>query len=522
MGTDRIKDLTEQFEDLKRKRQPYEGVWADIDRFIYPQNASKSAKKVVDSTPIWCRMQLASGLQMLLVNPSYTWFSLGAQHKDTSGSRDQDPSPDNPDVRLWRDEVQSEIAQVFANPFNNFYAQVRKFFLSLTGRGVAVFYVEEAPELPDLMFFRSLNVKECFFEENQFGRVDMMFRLFSLSARNAARKWPKDGAFQKLLNENRQDEKVEILHVVQENPAKKGYGSTYIDFGNSRLIEEGSYDYFPFMVTRWMVEDSDGCYGSSPGEHVMPDIMLLNTLRQDNVKITKKALDPPLLVPENGYHLPLSITPGSINFYRNGIADPIRPVSPVENIQVSFEEMAQCRDAIFKAFYMDIFRMGKESKEMTVPEVQMRSEEQMRLMGAIIGEIESEFLNPLILAVYWILEKYGRIERYSKGGRDYGQQDLNICYNSVFSIAQKSAAYNSTEGILSFLQRSGIANICPEIYDNLNWDKVFELFVELKGVPQGILNTEEEKIHIRQKREMQIQEMQALQGDASQAQGGAR
>ena len=514
-GDLRLKTLTARFEVLKRKREPWEGVWADIDRFVRPQSASKNNNKVFDSTPIWCRMQLASGLQMLLVNPSYTWFTLSAQHQGTSGSTSrQDRPADDPNLRLWRDEVQSKIYQVFANPFNNFSNQVRKFFLSLTGRGAAVFYIEEAPELPDLMFFRSLDLKECFFEENQFGRVETMYRFFSFPASIATQKWPKDAVFQKMILEDKADEKVEILHVVQKSLLQKhfAYESTYIDFGNARLIEEGGYDYFPFLVTRWMVEDSDGCYGSAPGEHVMPDIKLLNTLRQDNTKITKKALDPPLLVPENGYHLPLSITPGSINFYRNGIADPIRPVSPMENVQISFEEMAQCRDAIMKAFYIDIFRMGKESKEMTVPEVQMRSEEQMRLMGAIIGGIEAEFFNPLILAVYRILEKYGRIERFSKGGMDNGQQNLNICYNSVFSIAQKSAAYNSTEGVLGFLQRSGIANVCPEIYDNLNWDKVFKLFVELKGVPQGILNTEEEKIQIRQKREMQIQQMQQLQG----------
>jgi hypothetical protein len=517
MDDNRLKNLTTHFEELKRKREPWERIWVDIDRFVRPQTASKSNnKQVFDSTAIWCRMQLASGLQMLLVNPSYTWFSLDAEHKGTSASpNSEDPPTENPDLRLWRDEVQSKIYRVFANPFNNFYNQVRKFFLSLTGRGAAVFYIEEVPELPDLMFFRSLDLKECFFEENQFGRVETMHRFFSFPASIAVQKWPKDAVFKKMVLENRGDEKVEILHVVRkETLTKKGfaYESIYMDFAHTRLIEERGYDYFPFLVARWMVEDSEGCYGSAPGEHVMPDIKLLHTLRQDHIKIMQKALDPPLLVPENGYHLPLSITPGSINFYRNGIADPIRPVSPMENIQISFEEMAQCRDAIMKAFYIDLFRMGKESKEMTVPEVQIRSEEQMRLMGAIIGGIEAEFFNPLILAVYHILAKYGRIERFPKGDRDNGQQNLNICYNSVFSIAQKSAAYNSTEGVLGFLQRSGIANICPEIYDNVNWDKVFTLFVELKDVPQGILNTEEEKIQIRQKRTLQIEQMQQLQG----------
>jgi hypothetical protein len=533
MDANRIKKLTEHFETLKRKRQPWEGVWADIDRFVCPQNALKATKMIFDSTAIWCREQLASGLQMLLVNRSYPWFNLAVTRKDsartgnaiatsTIGTR-QNSSIDDSDLKLWRDETEAEINTVFSDPVSNFYNQVHEFFLNLTGRGTGVFYIEEASELPNLMFFRSLDLNECFVEQNQFGRVESLHRFFSLSARNAADKWPDDAVFQKMTLENKQDETVEILHIVHKADTKKGfpYESAYIDFGNSRLIAEGGYDYFPYLVTRWMVQGSDG-YGSAPGGHVMPDIKLLNTLRQDHIKIMQKALNPPLLVPENGYHLPLSITPGSINFYRNGIADPIRNVSPMENVEISFEEMAQCRDAIMKAFYMDIFRMGKESKEMTAAEVQMRSEEQMRLMGAIVGRIETEFLNPLILAVYHILGKYGRIQGIK--GQQGKLPDIDIQYLSPLSRAQKSAAYNSTEAVLGFLQRSGIPNIYPEIYDNLNWDRVLRLFVDLKGVPEGIMNTEEEKIQVQQKRAMQIQEMQPppTRGQGIQAQGGAR
>ncbi len=514
MDINRIKNLTEHFEALKRKRERWESVWADIDRYVCPQNAIKSNRTIFDSTPIWCREQLASGIQMLLVNPSYPWFNLAASRKNPNS---QNPPIDDPDLKFWRDGTESEIYKVFSDPANNFYNQVHIFFLSLTGRGTAVFYIEEAPELPDLMFFRALHLKECYFEENLLGQVDTLYRFFLLTARNASLKWPKDAVFQKMLLENRQDEKVEILHAVRKNDAKKGfpYESAYIDFGNTRLIEEGHYSYFPFLVARWVVEeDSDG-YGSAPGGHVMPDIKLLNTLRQDHIKIMKKALDPPLLVPENGYHLPLSITPGSINFYRNGITDPVKNVSPMENVQISFEEMAQCRDAIMKAFYIDIFRMGNESKEMTADEVDKRYEEKMRLMGAIVGRIETEFLNPLIMAVYHILGKYGRIEGLE--GHQNSVPDIDIQYISPLSMAQKSAAYNSTEAVLGFLQRSGIPNVYPEIYDNLNWDRVLRKFVDLKGVPQDILNTEEEKIQVQQKRAMQIEQMQALQ-----AQGGAR
>jgi len=67
MDTNKLKTLTAHFEVLKRKRERWEGVWADIDRFVCPQNAIKSNKTIFDSTPIWCREQLASGIQMLLV-----------------------------------------------------------------------------------------------------------------------------------------------------------------------------------------------------------------------------------------------------------------------------------------------------------------------------------------------------------------------------------------------------------------------------------------------------------------------
>jgi len=516
MDAERIKTLVARFETLKRKRHRWEGVWTDIERYVCPQNPLKSAKQVFDSTPIWCREQLASGLQMLLVNPSYPWFSVKAALEGGPASSYPGLPYDAPDpaIKSWEDAVEIELYRVFADPFNNFYNQAHVFFLNLVAYGTAVFYVEEAPELPQNLFFRCLDLKECFIEENPLGQVESLSRFFSMPARNALRQWPKDPVFQKMAAENKEDELIEVLHVVRKKEETKSssknnkgfpYESTYIDFGNSRLIEEGGYGYFPFLVTRWTVEDADG-YGSAPGGHVMADIKLLNILRQSHIKIMNKALDPPLLVPENGYHLPLSITPGSINFYRNGIVDPVRPVSPMENVQISFEEMGQCREAIKQAFYIDLFRMGKETKEMTAAEVQARAEEQMRLMGAIVGRIETEFLNPLILSVYHILDKYGRLPKLGNSSRP----EIGIEYISPLSRAQKSAAYNSTEAVLGFLQRSGIPAIYPEIYDNINWDRVLQSFVELKGVPGKVMNTEEEKAQA-QRRRIMLQEAM-LQG----------
>jgi hypothetical protein len=231
------------------------------------------------------------------------------------------------------------------------------------------------------------------------------------------------------------------------------------------------------------------------------------------LKVAQKQLDPPLLVPKDGYYLPLYTTPGSVNFYRNGMADKIVPLTGMENIMPTEIEQNQCRDAIFKAFYIDIFRMQKENKEMTATEVQIRTEEQYRLMSPMVGRIETEFLNPLIIAIYQTLIKYNRVP-ILEGATS--PPDIEIEYVSPLSKAQKSSTIASVEQVLGFFQRSGISNFYPEIYDNIDWDECFKLFFELRGVPSSILKSEQEVLQLRQQRKMMYlqQQMQQQQGQS--------
>ncbi len=133
--------------------------------------------------------------------------------------------------------------------------------------------------------------------------------------------------------------------------------------------------------------------------------------------------------------------------------------------------------------------MPKEDKEMTASEAMIRNEEQMRRFGAIIGRIETELLNPMIINVYYILNKYGRIQPITQDG---SQANISLEYRSPLAKAQKASLYSSVEDMLGFIQRSGIANIKPEIYHNINFDRLFKLFVELKNVPPIILATQAE------------------------------
>jgi len=163
---------------------------------------------------------------------------------------------------------------------------------------------------------------------------------------------------------------------------------------------------------------------------------------------------------------------------------------------------------ILKAFYVDTFRTQKENKEMTAAEVQIRTEEQMRMMSPMVGRIESEFLNPLIINVYKILDKYGMLPVLPEMEERGGQTDISISYVSPLSRAQKSSQVSSIESVLGFFQRSGIINMLPDIYDNIDFDAVFKKFFDLKGAPQEVLRSEAEVMHLRQQRQAMQQQMQ--------------
>ncbi|WP_342260366.1 portal protein [Candidatus Tisiphia endosymbiont of Metellina segmentata] len=504
----------EYFDNLKSKREKWQQVWDELKKYVCPQ--TESNKVIFDSTSIWSREQLASGLQSLLVNPAINWFNLTI----AAENKEQQEYLTTAERSMLAQMLEKSLMDIFNNPASNFYNQIHQFFLNLAAFGTAIFYVEEDPELEQTLFFRNINLQECYFEEDKFGFVNTMYRLFSMPIKSALAKWSDFAPFKERLAKN-PDEIVEILHIVSpqaQNQKNKGrkpmatasslildYSSEYIYLAEQKIINQSGYSYFPFFVTRWVKEEGE-VYGYAPAHHVLPDIKLLNSLRQITLKVAQKQLDPPLLVPKDGYYLPLYTTPGSVNFYRNGMADKIIPITGMENLIPTEIEQNQCRDAIYKAFYIDIFRMQKENKEMTATEVQIRTEEQYRLMSPMVGRIESELLNPLIMAIYQTLIKYNRVPILEGAN---SPPKIEIEYVSPLSRAQKTSAISSVEQVLGFFQRSGISNFFPEIYDNINWDECFKLFFELRGAPSSILKNEQEVLQIRQQRKMmQMQQQQ--------------
>jgi hypothetical protein len=168
-----------------------------------------------------------------MVNPAMEWFSINLPSGiNESGNGDFEKPEESEESLYFTQTIQNHILGLFNNPASNFYNQIHEFFLNMAAYGTGIFYAEEDPNLPQLLFFRNINLRECYFEENRFGFVDSICRRFYIQAKLAGSKRPND----KLLQEKAAkypDEQVAILHIVTPNLSKKNaathsYSSDYI------------------------------------------------------------------------------------------------------------------------------------------------------------------------------------------------------------------------------------------------------------------------------------------------------
>lgn len=121
MADNDLNKKIEYFDNLKSKREKWHHIWDELKKYVCPQ--TESNKVIFDSTSIWSREQLASGLQSLLVNPAMNWFNLTIV-AENGEQQHLDPTERN----MLAQMLEKTLMDIFNNPSSNFYSQIHQFF----------------------------------------------------------------------------------------------------------------------------------------------------------------------------------------------------------------------------------------------------------------------------------------------------------------------------------------------------------------------------------------------------------
>jgi len=506
--TDLSKSLLSRYERLEGQRQNWETHWQEVADYMQPRKADvtkqrargdKRMEQVFDSSPIQAVELLAASLHGMLTNPSTPWFTL----------RFKDEDIDNEDeAKLWLEEATASMYTAFNR--SNFQQEIFELYHDLITFGTAAMFIEEDDD--DIIKFSTRHINEVFIAENDKGRIDTIFRRFKISARAAVQKFG-DNVSSDIQGIFKKDpyEEVEILHAVYPrsdfNPNKKDKGnmpfeSVYLEYKNASELSVGGFKEFPFVVPRYL-KASNEIYGRSPAMTALPDVKMLNEMSKTTIKAAQKQVDPPLLVPDDGFLLPVRTVPGGLNFYRSGTRDRIEPLNIGANNPLGLNMEEQRRDSIRSVFYVNQLMM-QDGPQMTATEVIQRNEEKMRLLGPVLGRLQSELLKPLIDRVFAILLRNNMLPQAPEflSGRD-----IEIEYVSPLAKAQKSSELQSIMRAIEIL--GSLANVAP-VFDYVNFDNLVKHLADIVGMPQKLLKSQNQVNSEREQAAAQAAEQQQM------------
>ena len=516
--TDLTKNLLARFGKLKSQRANWENHWQEVADYMQPRKADVTKRRsrgdkrnelIFDSSPIQAVELLAASLHGMLTNPSTPWFSL--RFKDSALEMEDE-------AKLWLEDA----TEVMYSAFNrsNFQQEIFELYHDLITFGTAAMHIQEDNE--DVLKFSTRHINEIYIAEDDKGRIDTVYRKFTLSIRAAMQQFGKNVS-REVQAQSVKDpyNEIEILHVVYPrsdyNPKLKDtenmpFESVYIEMDSGNELSVSGFQEFPFVVPRYL-KASHEIYGRSPAMTALPDVKMLNEMSKTTIKAAQKQVDPPLLVPDDGFLLPVRTVPGGLNFYRSGTRDRIEPLNIGANNPLGLNMEEQRRDSIRAVFYVNQLMM-QDGPQMTATEVIQRNEEKMRLLGPVLGRLQSELLKPLIDRVFAILL---RNDMLPPAPEFLSGRDIEIEYVSPLAKAQKSSELQSIMRAIEIL--GSMQNIAP-VFDYVNFDNLVKHLADIVGMPQKLLKSQNQVNAEREQAAAQAAEQQQMAQMQQVAQAG--
>ena len=527
MQSQEFKALAKQLKDnlsrLQEKRSNWESHWQEVSDYMLPRKAEITKERtrgdkrhtlIYDATAIHALELLAASLHGMLTSSANKWFSLRFKETDLN-SIDE--------AKEWLEDATSRMYDAIAK--SNFQQEIFECYHDLIAFGTACLMIEEDPD--DVLLFSARHIKELYIQENKKGYVDTIYRRFKMPSQAAADKFGIENVSRDLVNKAKKNpfDDVQLVHVVKPrldfDPGKQDkknmpFQSIYMEYESGHIISIGGFKESPYVIPRYLKASTEQ-YGRSPGMNALPDVKVLNKMVENSLKAAAKQIDPPLLIPDDGMLAPVRMSPGSINYYRSGSRDRIEPLNINANNATTLNSENQRRDAIVKMFHVDQLVIS-ENRNMTATEVLQRQEEKMRILGPVLGRLQSELLSPLIIRIFNIMLRQGL---FQPAPDILQSQELNIEYVSPMALAQRSQELQS---IMRGLELFGSLGQTMPVMDYIDENGFIKQIIDILGLPAKMIKSDAQVQEIREQRaaeQQQAMEMQQQMAESQMAKNAA-
>ena len=510
------KSLLRRNETLKEDRNLWDGFYRDVVDYIRPrkQTAEESRTpgiirhKHFDSTAPHAANTLALVMADTLTPKAIRWF--GFKLPEASPLKQFN---DNQNVMNWFKTVEDGVR--YALNQSNFYPVINEIYLDFNSFATICLYVEES-ELKQKGFngltFRALPIASYVFAEDDSGIVDTVMREYELTARQFVQRFPEatvPNVIAKSL-QDAPDDKFNFLRVVAptkelSSKVKFPFASVDILIEQHLVVDERGYKEFPYMVGRWD-KASGETRGRGPAAIALDDIKSLNQLRKLELIGLEKAVNPPILAPEDGFIGTVKLGSNSIIYSRN--PKDVRTLPTELRLDLSSLKANDLKQSIRDIYLTDQLNIPR-TKQMTASEVSVLRSEMERLLGPTISRFESEVLGPMLNRTVGIMFRTGALPPPPPEIQNL--EAIDIEYVGQLARSQKMVEVESIQNWVSLIAQFG--QIDPRVMQLPDLMAAARIIAPVLGVPKSVVKgmaQMEEDVEREQQKQAQAEQMQKM------------
>lgn len=472
--------ILKRHDELKALRLPEEKIWRRIAALLSPEDDQFSTTRdradysnIFDSAPLYAHDDFVSGLFSQATNPANRWFTLSHEDPDLAAWKP---------VKDWLYASTAIIDRTFRPGVSPFYAEVPSWFGDIGAFGNGGLVSEEEPGQARIMD-RAIPLYQLFIDRDRFGELDTVHREFRLARRLALKQF---GAVQGLDDKPGE---ITLIHAVFPNPAhnpkkidSKSWLSVYVSPDVKALWRTGGYYEMPYHIPGWS-RGVGGPWHRGPGHRALADMSTLQEMERVHLVAAQFAAEPPLLLHAESDLTAADIEPnallyGSISEQGKELA---RVLNRSQNVQLSLQQSEARRKAIREAFYVSLMQVVNRP-QMTATEILGYREENLRMMGPSLARIQHGGLSPLIARRFGILDRAGA---FPPPPPELQGKPVSIEYVSPLALAQRAGEGRATMQTVNAAMQ--MAQARPDVLDNVNFDKAFEVVHGAFGAPPSVL-----------------------------------
>jgi hypothetical protein len=485
--SDRAAEYIKRFQRADEKRANWKSTWQKIGDYGYTLRGDIQTERfdgtprhtlVYDGTMEESSNILLAGLFSHMTSPYMPWFKMVPVNQELM---------DDEEAMLWMQDSEERMYRMFSRC--NFYNAIAMLYGDLININHGIMFIGENKNEREIVF-TNISPRDCPIFENNNHKIDTIMRKIKYTARQAYQEWgEKCGPeVMKVLND-KPDQIFDFMHVIEprkdysrwkKNSLNLPFASVYLSVKDREIIDEGGYPEFPVVAPRWSTY-TDDVYGSCPSISALNDVKTLNKAMELLIMVGEKQLNPPLqLTP--GFKDRIKTMPGGINIKARK-DDEIKAVSDTGKIEITDKLIERLQDSVRKKYFVDVFLMlAQRDQRMTAYEVSQRENEGMMMLGPTLGRLTDECLSPLVYRCWGLMERGGYFLPPPPSIMD---EELEVEYLSPLARAQKAVQATSIDRLVAFM--APLAQLYPEISDNLDPDKAIRVYGDVFGVPKTVM-----------------------------------